>query len=83
MTSQAAVDREPLESAFRDMAMALAERSPTEEEFADLWGKLGEVVRYLVTHDPDPQDPEDDDDMCPNCVTPWKCNGPHVSGPLR
>lgn len=18
------------------------------------------------------------DDMCPNCVTPWKCNGPHV-----
>ena len=17
------------------------------------------------------------DDMCPNCVTPWKCNGPH------
>ena len=17
-------------------------------------------------------------DMCPNCVTPWKCNGPHV-----
>lgn len=21
--------------------------------------------------------PTDDDDMCPNCVTPWKCNGPH------
>lgn len=20
----------------------------------------------------------DDDDMCPNCVTPWKCNGPHL-----
>jgi hypothetical protein len=20
-----------------------------------------------------------DDDMCPNCVTPWKCNGPHLS----
>lgn len=18
------------------------------------------------------------DDMCPNCVTPWKCNGPHL-----
>lgn len=18
------------------------------------------------------------DDMCPNCLTPWKCNGPHV-----
>ena len=19
-----------------------------------------------------------DDYMCPNCVTPWKCNGPHL-----
>lgn len=19
-----------------------------------------------------------DDDMCPNCLTPWKCNGPHI-----
>lgn len=19
------------------------------------------------------------DDMCPNCVTPWKCNGPHLN----
>jgi len=21
---------------------------------------------------------EDADWMCPNCVTPWKCNGPHL-----
>lgn len=20
----------------------------------------------------------DYDDMCPNCITPWKCNGPHI-----
>lgn len=20
----------------------------------------------------------DEDYMCPNCVTPWKCNGPHL-----
>jgi len=20
-----------------------------------------------------------EEDMCPNCVTPWKCNGPHLS----
>jgi hypothetical protein len=20
-----------------------------------------------------------DDGMCPNCVTPWKCNGPHIA----
>lgn len=19
------------------------------------------------------------DGMCPNCITPWKCNGPHLS----
>jgi hypothetical protein len=19
--------------------------------------------------------------MCPNCVTPWKCNGPHIPEP--
>jgi hypothetical protein len=22
----------------------------------------------------------DDEWMCPNCVTPWKCNGPHSDG---
>ena len=21
---------------------------------------------------------DDDDYMCPNCNTPWKCNGPHI-----
>jgi hypothetical protein len=24
-----------------------------------------------------------EDDMCPNCVTPWKCNGPHLLGDVR
>lgn len=23
------------------------------------------------------------DYMCPNCVTPWKCNGPHLDGNSR
>lgn len=23
------------------------------------------------------------DDMCPNCVTPWKCNGSHTLNPCR
>lgn len=22
---------------------------------------------------------EAEDDMCPNCLTPWKCNGPHLT----
>lgn len=31
---------------------------------------------------PDWADPtEDPDYMCPNCVTPWKCNGPHLVEP--
>lgn len=24
------------------------------------------------------RDDQADEDMCPNCVTPWKCNGPHL-----
>lgn len=20
------------------------------------------------------------EEMCPNCLTPWKCNGPHLTG---
>src|SRR5687768_758096 len=28
---------------------------------------------------PEPGEPFGEaDNMCPNCVTPWKCNGPHL-----
>lgn len=27
--------------------------------------------------------PLPDEQMCPNCVTPWKCNGPHIPPPAR
>ena len=27
----------------------------------------------------EPQPFDEVDNMCPNCVTPWKCNGPHLS----
>lgn len=27
-------------------------------------------------------EPAETDDMCPNCVTPWKCNGPHIPFPI-
>ena len=27
----------------------------------------------------EPQSFDEADNMCPNCVTPWKCNGPHLS----
>jgi hypothetical protein len=72
--------RYPWESAMRDMALALAEREPSPEEFARLWTGLGDIVWYLVKHDPRQAEPFDEaDGMCPNCCTPWKCNGPHLS----
>jgi hypothetical protein len=24
------------------------------------------------------EDSETQHDMCPNCITPWRCNGPHI-----
>lgn len=34
---------------------------------------LAETNTYPVYADGD-----DEEYMCPNCVTPWKCNGPHI-----
>lgn len=38
--------------------------------------RLAEAMRRIgyIVYEGDP----DDDNMCPNCVTPWKCNGPHI-----
>ncbi len=36
-----------------------------------------EVARLRKQIEDEPPE-EDLDYMCPNCVTPWKCNGPHV-----
>lgn len=37
------------------------------------------VLRSLSHGD---RDFDEADGMCPNCVTPWKCNGPHLADPL-
>jgi len=50
--------RRPWTSAIEDVAMDLAERALTEEEFTRLWGLLGQVVRYLANHDVRPAEPE-------------------------
>lgn len=42
----------PWQGAFREIAVAIAERSPTEQRFDELWAYLGAVVRFLVTNDP-------------------------------
>ena len=32
-----------------------------------------------IALDGTPVEPQGDPEyMCPNCVTPWKCNGPHI-----
>jgi hypothetical protein len=33
---------------------------------------------HLMHRRPAPVAAPSGEDMCPNCVTPWKCNGPHV-----
>lgn len=39
--------------------------------------------RRAERYDPRDADPltvfDEADNMCPNCITPWKCNGPHLS----
>jgi hypothetical protein len=45
--------------------------------------KLGDIRRAQdviadLSDIPPWQGEDEDDGMCPNCVTPWKCNGPHV-----
>jgi len=35
------------------------------------------VLFLLVMYRREPD--YDPDYMCPNCVTPWKCNGPHIA----
>lgn len=34
-----------------------------------------------ATEDAGPRPDPDAEYMCPNCVTPWKCNGPHIPEP--
>lgn len=61
----------------------LEERSPSGEhlKFRCLgWLSLKDVLNHhtLVEVLGESKLRDDMDDMCPNCVTPWKCNGPHI-----
>lgn len=38
---------------------------------------MSELLKRLVAAETG-ETLDDSDDMCPNCVTPWKCNGPHL-----
>lgn len=57
----------------------LVERSPSGEfvKFEVLgWVAKSELRHYELLEVLG--DSVEFDDMCPNCVTPWKCNGPHI-----
>jgi hypothetical protein len=52
--------------------------------FSDTWDDLATATQnspfdiHSRYDDTDTQIEYDPDYMCPNCLTPWKCNGPHT-----
>lgn len=54
---------------------ALVEKSPSGEFYK--FRHMGWRSRRELSHLTLLEVLGDEDDMCPNCVTPWKCNGPH------
>ena len=57
-------------------SILFAHRQDLAEARAEALRRVEAAVRGLPTTPT--YDYEDESaDMCPNCVTPWKCNGPH------
>lgn len=76
---------EALEGALR--FLSTYEKDPPEvlkDDYAydRLLAFIHEVAALALLSEPTPApvEPYDEtDDMCPNCQTPWKCNGPHFA----
>lgn len=69
---------------IRVMEDSVLERSPSGDfvRFKTMgWVSMPELRHYELLEVLGSSD--DGDDMCPNCVTPWKCNGPHLPAPCR
>lgn len=69
-----------LKSSAKIFEDVLLERSPSKEftKFRTLgWASAQDLALYELV-EVICSGPLDGDDMCPNCVTPWKCNGPHI-----
>jgi hypothetical protein len=39
---------------------------------------VDEIIQAVEALPAVPYYNDDDEYMCPNCVTPWKCNEPHI-----
>ena len=76
--STSLVDRSQERPPCRGSCSDLSEEHyhPSQEQPPIDVERLAEAMRRIgyIVYEGDP----DDDDMCPNCVTPWKCNGPHI-----
>ena len=48
-----------------------------EGRYADPSDAAQDYVRTLLAPAVDERAASSEPEMCPNCVTPWKCNGPH------
>ena len=48
-----------------------------EGRYADPSDAAQDYVRTLLVPAVDERAASSEPEMCPNCVTPWKCNGPH------
>jgi hypothetical protein len=72
------LDLEKLREMLESLQEDIYQRDLTPDTIED---RLEDIIRYTyVLEDYDPNSAvtdEDVDEMCPNCVTPWKCNGPH------
>jgi len=64
-----------LKSDMAELAASMLEVIRISDRKTDVWDVakaiLAKVARAQTAEQPEHV-------MCPNCVTPWKCNGPHV-----
>lgn len=80
-------DRESLPAGSRFLYRPLS-AGPIREDRVLEWSGSGEFAKFANAGWLSSRDRSvlvllevlgDDDGMCPNCVTPWKCNGPHLA----
>jgi len=61
-----------------------ASRVKYKQDYGGYWegscDGAGNCVVEIRALAPRKERPEECPAICPNCVTPWKCNGPHITG---
>ena len=78
-----AIERAAAAAAVEQIRAVYLDRNIDQREAADKMGTIAGAA-LAASSPPAPEAGLDslavqEADMCPNCVTPWKCNGPHLS----